>query len=473
MFCTQCGKEISDTTKFCPECGCNLAAEAAPDTGRTTPASNETHSGQPKKSPLILIVIFGVLLIILAIAGVAGYFFLGNKAQITAISQEPTTPVPSTELALQELYGIAPKNGKVRLKRNVMAEAWFAQTFDAGNEKTYVVFTTQAKVKQNGEIAEECHACSPSIGAITYKLKDGQWIVFAKQKNFTSTGSWGHPPSSENAEALQLGNVAALLIESSYSNQGYSTEGKLIFVLEKEGWRDLGLVQTGENNAGTCSDDPKEQKDGLSPCWSYSGKISVAKGGSGQYPDLIINYSGTHKDNNDKIVPVSATTLKFDGKTYTSEPVVSNAGPDWTAMFKSWENACTASPDFNKLVEQLIETDPKTNYRIGKIVLPEAYKSAVGQPSMKNQGEYTSFSLPITSGTYYGIPLASIEIIRGNENGIASDSLVFKVPKATAEKNIQQHKVKFKAVDNDMGGTIGAALFGDKTTSGISCDYSN
>jgi hypothetical protein len=153
---------------------------------------------------------------------------------------------------------------------------------------------------------------------------------------------------------------------------------------------------------------------------------------------------------------------------------VAAAGPDWTPIFKSWENGCDFSPVFLKFMNELVASDEKKNvYLLGKVVLPEQYKAAFGQPTMKNEGDYTSFNLPVTAGTYYGIPLNSIYMAMGNENGIASYTLGLGAPKDNAQKALKAHKVRFKSKKSEMGDPVSAGLFGDKKSSGINCDFSN
>lgn len=261
------------------------------------------------------------------VAGSAGYVLSSTqqaKSPAVAdvqIKQEPAAQLaptaPSNAVALSDLFGIASPDGKIMLTPSSRAEVWFAQSFSSGEEKIHVVFTKQVSVKKDGQIAEDSHASAPSIGAITYKLIDKQWLPVAKQKTFTTFGAWGETPDIKEADVLPLGGTSSLLIESASFGQGYLYEGKTIFALEKTGWRDLGFVQTGGNNSGNCSDDPKDQQDGLSPCYSYSGKISVGQNEpNGQYPNLTISHTGTNRDANRKIVQATGESVKFNGKDY-------------------------------------------------------------------------------------------------------------------------------------------------------------
>src|SRR5262245_29717510 len=71
MFCTQCGKQVPDASKFCPACGANLQDGGAPA---------QTPTGG---SALKLAIAGGVI----AVMGAAGYFMLS-----AAPAPEPTPP---------------------------------------------------------------------------------------------------------------------------------------------------------------------------------------------------------------------------------------------------------------------------------------------------------------------------------------------------------------------------------------------
>ena len=75
MYCKKCGKEIPDDTNFCPECGAQEGAqaapqaEAAPQTGNVPPASgqqpiNNTAQDFAQSDNIAILSYFGILFLI-------------------------------------------------------------------------------------------------------------------------------------------------------------------------------------------------------------------------------------------------------------------------------------------------------------------------------------------------------------------------------------------------------------------------
>lgn len=84
MICKQCGNEISDTSKFCPECGTPLQTEAPEKTGPVEEAFAEAapaeEQPQPKKKNVLACIFQNpnllVGLLLAAISFVAGVILL-------------------------------------------------------------------------------------------------------------------------------------------------------------------------------------------------------------------------------------------------------------------------------------------------------------------------------------------------------------------------------------------------------------
>ncbi|MBM3250471.1 MAG: zinc ribbon domain-containing protein [Candidatus Omnitrophica bacterium] len=84
MFCTKCGSNNPDTSKFCVGCGAALGQAAAPQ----APAYQPPPPPPPKQgSPVMMIVV--VVVILAVIAGAAFFFLSGKKGQQT---QAPVSP---------------------------------------------------------------------------------------------------------------------------------------------------------------------------------------------------------------------------------------------------------------------------------------------------------------------------------------------------------------------------------------------
>ena len=149
--------------------------------------------------------------------------------------------------------------------------------------------------------------------------------------------------------------------------------------------------------------------------------------------------------------------------------------PDWTPVFKSFEKACSISEKstFGVLKNNLIvfpESGSQT--QLGKVVLPQAYLQATGKVKRTDKGEYAHYQIPVTSGTYHGMPVKYIEFYMGHENGINGENIILNVPYNEVKKKLKN--VKFEKIPFDpTGGYLQAEIVRvDKKTTLISCDYS-
>jgi len=270
---------------------------------------------------------------VLALSGATGYLFYQNQpSQDSVTKAKPQNtdtqtldaplrgPLPRPTAALFDLFGITSSDGTVMITPNQRAEVWFAQTLDDGNDKAHVVFLTIQDVNDHGVVIDQSHAGAPTIGAVTYKQVNGKWLPFSRQRQITRIGSWGKAPNIKQADVLKLGHVTALLIESGSTGQGYTSVGKVVLALEREGWRVLGWVETAADNRGTCFDGRDDVANpSVHPCWSYTGQIAVGQQRPGmQYPDLIVNRTGTVEGDSHRLVPANAVTIQFNGKSYNT-----------------------------------------------------------------------------------------------------------------------------------------------------------
>lgn len=169
-----------------------------------------------------------------------------------------------------------------------------------------------------------------------------------------------------------------------------------------------------------------------------------------------------------------ALTLPLHAADLTAA-AADNAAPPWNEFFRSWENGCTESADQTALLTQLVQQNSKTGqYKLGAVRLPAAYRAAVGKPGLRNQGEATSFTIPVTAGTYYGVPVASLEIYVGNDNGISGRRIWLNAPEAQVRERLKKLKVKFqKRVDTTTDGEYQVALAADRNQTALVCDFSN
>lgn len=236
-------------------------------------------------------------------------------SNVVASSQSKDIPMPSKIDAFNMLYGVKTKHGKIKTGKNKISNIWFDKTLSHGAEAIYVVFTRTYNLNESGEI-ESCHACSPEIGAITYKKQLNEWQVVSKQKSFTSFGSWGDSDDDIKPEMFQLSTTTtSFLLESGYGNFGQMTLGKTIFSFSDNTWRDLGSITTSEDNSGACDETLPPTDELYRKCWSYDGKISVIPKQNTKYPDLLVVRTGSSSDN-DKVGNI---TYKFNGSLYVEK----------------------------------------------------------------------------------------------------------------------------------------------------------
>ena len=155
-------------------------------------------------------------------------------------------------------------------------------------------------------------------------------------------------------------------------------------------------------------------------------------------------------------------------KSKSREPTIGRP-VDWTQLFKSWEDGCARSPEFESFEKQFVFYDDKQlRMKFGKVDLSSHYETATGAPTSSDMGEYTNYTLPVTAGTYYGIPVKAIQFYIGNENGIGGMQLLFNASEKDVKKALKKKKVSFKKKDD-----MQAMVSGDKKQASLTCDHSN
>ena len=267
------------------------------------------------------------IIMLSSVLGVTAYFYTPESQQVDDIEVVSkiaapmvlkTIKTPDSNEALTALYSIVSKNKQVKPAKDMLASVWFEQSFSDEQVEYHVVFVKNQMVDpENGEIYGS-HADAPVIGAVVYKLIDGNWQLLSKQKEIGHIGSWGDAPEIERAEIIALGkDNIGFLLDISYSGQGYTNAGKIIFSYRNHNWLQLGYLQTSGDNAGVCDDKAKEDEF-LSACWRFDGNISLAENSSTTaYPDLQVVRKGTMTDDNGKIIPVKSSIYHFNGEEYT------------------------------------------------------------------------------------------------------------------------------------------------------------
>lgn len=231
--------------------------------------------------------------------------------------EEPKAfPLPSIEAALKKLFSVSAPSGKVKTAPDKLTSFWFEQSFKVGTNSLHVKFFATQSLAESGQ-PDDCHACGVDVGAITYKQNAGQWEVISKQPQFGFAGSWGKAGEAKT-EVLQLSpNSLAIMLEHADVGQGFYEEGKIIFVFVQNSWHDTGFVKTGENNSGMCDDAQSAREEGVQPCYSNKGVISVVKGSKSDYPDLLVTRTGRDLQGDLRaLIPAKNVTYIFKAGKY-------------------------------------------------------------------------------------------------------------------------------------------------------------
>jgi hypothetical protein len=278
------------------------------------------------KRPLFILL---AVTLTMAAAGGVGYYIYQQqtpppqtatpvvKKTNTAINTIKTPPVAE---ALTTLFGVKTSSNQVANEPDQLSSLWFEQSFSHADKSFHAVFIkTQSLDSETKEVIDS-HAAAVNVSIVIYQLINNQWQLFSKQLNVGEFGSWGDVPGLEKAQILQLSSDnLAFLIDSGFSGQGYTEEGKGLFSFNfnNKTWKNLGFVQTGGDNEGTCSDHPAPDESFIHACWSFSGEITLAKTGKNpDYPDLLVKRRGTTSDDNNKIIPARDQLYTFNGEQY-------------------------------------------------------------------------------------------------------------------------------------------------------------
>lgn len=148
-------------------------------------------------------------------------------------------------------------------------------------------------------------------------------------------------------------------------------------------------------------------------------------------------------------------------------------------FLSGFANACNASTSYSKFQKDLckpkIEKNGVESCSLGKISLPENYKSLLDSNTSKNEGDFTLFTVKLKPGmSFAGNNVTAIEQWSGHSNGIFGSALVLDSTDIKLVKNnIKSSNVVLKKNKTEMG-IVGASV--DKGKDGkvrIICDLSD
>ena len=255
--------------------------------------------------------------------------------------------------ALKVLYGVTAPSEKVKTKDKKLSSIWFEQSFQRGDTNLHVVFIKQQPIDDKGQI-DSCHGCAPTIAAVTYKKsKNDEWQLVSKQRDIGELGSWGDAPGITEAQILKLSpDKIAFLIDTGFSNMGFTEFGKALYVFFENNWHNLGWIQTGEGNSGACTDDSSGKS-----CWDYEGKLSIISNKDNEYPDLLVTKTGKEPDDQGNIIKAKNVIYVFNGHVYketSNSAIVPERLPYFNAMLDaSLKDDEETLMDYKLLLEEL------------------------------------------------------------------------------------------------------------------------
>lgn len=174
--------------------------------------------------------------------------------------------------------------------------------------------------------------------------------------------------------------------------------------------------------------------------------------------------------------PAPTSIQKPSTSTAKSQPASdiknSEKQPDWTKLFKSWENGCKNSPEIDALIRNLVTFSNDGKVKLEKVDLPTSYKNATGIPIIKTptqiKDNYYTITIPVLNGTYYEIPVKAIERYFGDENGLSGAILHLNASTKDARLALSKQKVQFRKKED-----LQAQLNGDTKVSEVTCDWSD
>ena len=133
-------------------------------------------------------------------------------------------------------------------------------------------------------------------------------------------------------------------------------------------------------------------------------------------------------------------------------------GQDWTPMFQLVEQGCGMTVAHEKLQHNVLNVKTSRNGKFSPQFDPRkltpAQRVATGKLVFRQTEELVTMDLPITRGSYHGVPLNAYHAYRGTEvdAGISSFGLVLDVPLTEAKRRLAH--VRFQSEEELSGGSM-------------------
>ncbi|ANH03202.1 hypothetical protein [Shinella sp. HZN7] len=91
-------------------------------------------------------------------------------------------------------------------------------------------------------------------------------------------------------------------------------------------------------------------------------------------------------------------------------------------LLQGFDNAC----DYSDALAGLLQSSYAFARKEGTIAIPAGYEAVFGPPSVRPQDEYLHIVLPVTGGTWRGVPVKEIEVyITALASGFSYHAVIF------------------------------------------------
>jgi hypothetical protein len=169
--------------------------------------------------------------------------------------------------------------------------------------KEHKLIVTESNYQNN-----DCHACTPYIGAALFMKENNQWKLIQERHFITRFGSFG---KILKGDLIQIGiNKFGILFRSIYSQMGQTEE--IIFIIgETQNWLDkvFELNDTGGDNEGSC-------EQAINNCYKYKSEVNFVKNATSPYFKLEVNTFGTKLINNKLQIFNEIKKFEFIGDSF-------------------------------------------------------------------------------------------------------------------------------------------------------------
>lgn len=203
-----------------------------------------------------------------------------------------------------------------------------AKAAKEGDQERFYLGVTMVPKTGEGEDAFDCETCAPVVGATVFVKRGDRWVVEAHDPFVEKHGFNGNGPGMELVAIGPARN--GILVKAAWFNRGNIGSYVSLWTQEEQKIAPRLGVQTGEENGGNCSDDPKEE---LEPCHEYSAELRFQPGPLADRYDIQVlpsdpdwEYDNDHHH--------GAMTFRFGGGKYA--PVAMAAAAAATVDNKPW-----------------------------------------------------------------------------------------------------------------------------------------